>query len=674
MACNREILILISAFADGETAPDETIRAREHLEGCIECRQWLEERQVHLRMLQWANTCEQPSALEIESLIQTANWRTHMGVSKRETGTIRNRININLKWLACDWNWGRINAVAGSIVVILSIAFLINHFIFSSDLKVGEQIIAEKPDQVIKLSHNISFEMGPMAKVTRIDNQSVRLEQGWITASVVHGTGFRVVTRRMEVLDQGTKFQVGTGSKADYVIVDEGSISVKKDHITRNVSANQALLVDDKHTSAFALWPADEDLDDRKNVSQEQAFVPDEKYRLDREDGMKLLGAPRGLTAGGDMIDLLHGKLKYRCSVQIALDLRRELRAHYHDIIKALSGTEISNPWDIPVGFLQVYGISEPKKLSSDLYYIHLVSDGSKVEWRLTDLAGNQSTFPLQFKETLPKQLPEDRDTNYFQEPGNWMYLGFSQITQGRELALGIQTKRYPGVLDAIIQISDWPGEDKPVLKLGISGIPVAEYYKDASIMLSDVIRQTAWLREENFNQPTLGHCSLLYLDPMRRHQILIALNHNAGKKLVQLQHLKQQGRGGSVLMYALSTDVPLVQPSMPKGVYLIWYVLPNSSQLPHWEITTTDLRNRIILSKPQNAVRKGQHGYNGRSGLSGPPEWTPEEASPFGIRNVNFTCMGTDDTGFPFRAMLEGWPGNEDIERSQGWIWVSKP
>lgn len=635
MACNKKTLLLISAYADGEATPEESAKAIEHLEHCSECRKLVGEWQRERQLFEWTFARELPEEFCIEPSGQSAQEERQM--TSIESAPERRG------WGRWRWSWAR----AGLLATVASIAFVIYYFatlppMFEKSLATGNETRAVRMDGGIRL------ELGPGSRISRIDNRSIRLEQGQVMASVRHGTGFRVLTNRIEVVDQGTRFDVTTGPKADCVVVKEGSVVVYKGKTTHEVKAGQFLLAQENgEPSVAALNPVKpESEEDYKGVTishQSSISLPQGGDGFDWNEGLKRLASrfPDVVVVGMNSNEFETGGKAYRIQYSTTAVLRRRLNEHRREIAFALAGGSVgSGYWEIPVAVVQADGITSPVKLPGDAYLASLVCNDGKIVWRLSGARGHDVDFPLAF------------------ESPNFVGAGGSSSGQYGSTEWGTDQSNQQFKL----WLSDWPGKLKPMLQLGFAGVPVSERAKDQLSMMVEVNRQTSGI---NGFVPKRGNSNLLYLDTERKHRIMTVFNTDIGKQLLRMRKRASLSSGGSLLIGALITDVPLEEPSSTAGVYLLWWVLPDPSKAPHWEITTPDMERKIVLSSKQSKTtneRSASHTWG---------------ASLEGVNNLSISAgyMGEDKNSFLFRFTIDDYiPDRAKPDWGEGFIWVKRP
>ena len=86
MACEQQILELISRYVDGETSSVETSRAVAHLDTCPECKEMVQEWQRGIEMLDWTYSRALPEdAAELERLYETIHAAEAPAVERHAT-------------------------------------------------------------------------------------------------------------------------------------------------------------------------------------------------------------------------------------------------------------------------------------------------------------------------------------------------------------------------------------------------------------------------------------------------------------------------------------------------------------------------------------------------------------------------------------------------------------
>ncbi len=91
----------------------------------------------------------------------------------------------------------------------------------------------------------------------------------------------------------------------------------------------------------------------------------------------------------------------------------------------------------------------------------------------------------------------------------------------------------------------------------------------------------------------------MYYLDPARKHRLLVAINRRCGAQLCHLVELARQGQGGSATVAVVATDLSLAHPQAPSGVYLLRLVQPAGTSASHLELCTPDLRSVAAWGAP---------------------------------------------------------------------------
>lgn len=650
MACNKEILILISAYADGESTHEETASAVLHLADCAECRNLVKEWQAQRQMLEWAYMVELSTELGIADIERLAGENKQMV----HTGRI-SRLRLGLM---PHWNWAR----SGIIAALLVMAFTAYHYISTPPMmNVGTPMESNIRPMTVRVDGNVQLRLGPDTIARRTDSSSIRLDKGWASVSVRHGNSFRIITDRMEVSDRGTVFQVGTGPVLDYVMVEEGEVSVAKGGAHRRVGAGQILIAQDKGQPIVASLPRVAPGKGHSPLSPPNGsdhFTPTDSRSLDWSDKYNRLAqrfpeAGMGNGKGGGASSQYGLETWYYFSMNSNFQYR--LSEHYQDIAQAMAGGKIENgKWEIPVGVMFVHDISSVPGLSGDMFYVRLVPKDGSIVWRLDGLDGSHADIPLIFGKL-------DRAS------------GHSSYSEGHLLNHSLTTLENGRKYSLIHQISAWPGELKPILKLTMGSTPLEESHRAEYAMLDEVARKVG--KPISDFREARGMSTLLYLDPGRKHRILIAW-FDTGSELCRLNDLIRQNRGGSATLGAISTDMPLSEPNVGPGIYLLRLVAIDASQSPYFEITEPDMRyvpawHGTSFRLPNDPNERGE----------GKGTWSPGLVSPYksdsGNVNIEYETSSANENGFPFGFGVTGRPDGKigvDKTWAKGWIRVKKP
>ena len=244
MSCNREMQLLISCYVDGEATQAEVVRAEEHLAGCATCRNLLEHWQGEQQLFTWAYTRAFDEEISMETLLRKAGKETRQPMSeiiRKPFGQLT---------LPHKWAWlGTLAALFIAGVIYLMVTML-------SFLPVGRVLITEAHSRAARMDWSVALTVEPYSHVRCLSRHVLRVEQGWVEATVQHGRNFRIVTPRLSVLDRGTRFYVGSGPKSDYVIVEDGAVEVQVGQARQRLTAGQVLFADDRGAPIVTALPA----------------------------------------------------------------------------------------------------------------------------------------------------------------------------------------------------------------------------------------------------------------------------------------------------------------------------------------------------------------------------------------------------------------------------------
>ncbi|MCX6343739.1 MAG: zf-HC2 domain-containing protein [Armatimonadetes bacterium] len=618
MACNQKTLLLISSYADGEATCEETARAIVHLETCRHCRKMVTDWQEQRQVLDWAYTFELPEQITLNT------------EKKQMSSTEARPIGIN-------WRWNWVKPMAAAVVIAFILIKIMN-----VNPMLGDKLITGSKARSARMPGNIQLKVGPNSKITRINDHSIRLEQGWVAANVRHGTGFEVLTKRIRVVDKGTRFRVGAALLADVVTVDEGCVDVYKGAKPHRVNADQVLFAwDGEEPKALSFPAAGYNDDDHGSPIGENidTSMPRSAEELEWKNGLRDLAIrfPGARIAGGygSSSSSDAGKIGF-VSSSSAERLQAGLRAHFSEIALALAGGETDDNWEIPVGFMQVDGIIDPVNLPADTYYIRLVSNGGKLVWRLSGAKGSDTDLPLSASKRDPKV---NQSGGSFSLTGSFE-VRCKQLEEGR--------------LPATWVLLNWPGESQFALRLGLRAVSPMERNADKYTTLKDIARQTAGVNGLNIADAIKNLSgTMLYLDSQRKHWILVTWNNGIDKPFTRVRELHQQGSTGSAVMGAVSINTPLKEPKLSSGVYLLWWVWPGRSKVGHWEITTPDMHKKIVLSD-----KTGEYSQGSTTGGS------------YGEVCINYGTSA-DKSAYEFQFKMSD---NTRVSLGEGRITVSKP
>lgn len=556
MACDQQTLLLISTYADGEASPAEAAEARSHLDQCAECRKLVEDWQSQRTMFEWAYSIPLP---ENDAIFEEAA----MSEIERTPGRgFRFGLGWNLR-------------MAGAFAAIVIVGWVIYHFATLPPMLGNRLATGVKPERV-RVASNIELKVGPETKITRIDARSIRLDRGWVSAKVRHGSGFRILTPRIEVTDQGTRFTVTSGPENDYVIVEEGAVRVSKGRWQESVCRGGVLVAQDRGQPSVLSLPQDTKEDQgtpSESISvlvakEGKAFIPVGGDQLDWNDGLKRLASrfPDIVLDGGwqSSTSGTEAPPEYRYQASKCKYLRRNIREHSLDIARAASGGRVdSGGWEIPICVLMTDGLNSSPELPSDIYYLRLVSESGYLKWRLSGSSGKDADFPVTFLKRASDTLGQT---------------GLDFETSHSAAIAGT------GPYELGVRMMDWPGQLKPQLQLDLRGV-------SNSVMTMQ--RKTIFASIASLF-PSVGGFGesqqiLLYLDHERKHKLMIAQYSDVGERLERLRNQMRLGRGGSADFAVIAADEPFLEPPAPAGTYLLRIVCPISSKTAHWEVVNED-------------------------------------------------------------------------------------
>jgi|GEM_PF-4556196 len=661
MACDRDMLLLVSAYADGETTSEQSAIVEAHLETCADCKASLQDWQGQKELLNWAYTVPLP---ELSRDFERSNAQV---VPKRPS-IVKRMQTMSTQFIG----HGKLAIAAVVIALVIVAGVKIQQMRKPSYMPVGKSLVSLNHEKHISTEENVRLTLGPDSIITRINDRTIRLQKGWVEAEVREHTGLKVLTDRMEVTDQGTKFRVGTRPVLDYVLVDKGYVSVVTNKTTHQLKPGQVIIVPQKGKVWVADLPEEsqEDITNARPVGQEMPFLPCDLFETERREGMKRLAArfPEVRIISGEATGSSGGSEDTSDSIGNyyiipTVGCSQGMRDHFADLAQVIAGGTIDSPeWEIPVAILQVSGTKSIHSLLSDVYFVRLASKNGTIVWRFTGSLGTEADLPLATEKLTPiassrlsgesNHVRTDYDEKLFETRG----------------------------------LSYWPGELKPIFTLEILGRPKTEIWRD---------RYTAFTKVTKIVPQTLGSLykiadtHLSYLDASRTNIMFVAWNANAGAQLSKLQKGAKRGYGGSVIIGALLSSVPLLEPVCEKGIYLIRFVIPAHSESPHLEISTVD--NRVVSawnasSKTIADPKKGEIDINGGSTDNYRATMPPGIGSVFfqftttpvknGGFNILFQVVGMPDDKSTLPMKIKGgWQQREPSKTwAEGWIRLKQP
>lgn len=654
MACDRRTRLLISCYADGETTPSETAKAKAHLETCPECRALIDQWSGEKAVFQWAYTSQIPEET-------TQDWRESLAgkAPKMSTATTK---PASRKWPRLKWptitlptlvrrpiNW----AIAGLVTAAVIAGLMIYQTTtLPPMIGVGATITAAATAQPARMGEAIELTIGPNSRVTRMDETSLRLEEGWVSAEVRRAK-LRILSPRLEVIDKGTRFRVGTGPKMDYVIVEEGEVTATHKKTSHTLSAGQVLFAgDDGKVQLGSLPQDDEPTSDQHNQLSNQTdrfvFAPDTDFDLKEKEGLLRLASqyPEVHYTGSGRSVARNNGVQYEFGYDTA-NFSKTLRKHFVDIAQALTGSPGSaTDWEFPVAILTLSGVKTDRVLPLDVYLLRLISQDGRVFWRLNGSLGNQADFPLLDIKPDTDGSGDDRIRYDFR----W----WESDSSTKNLACDIW-------------LPEWPGETKLTLRIELTGRPQVDTEHEQRAILAEAERLSAGTKGLKLD---FRRSSLLYLDPEREHKLLIAWNKNAGKQLCELSDLSQKRRSGAVYMGVIVTDTPIAEPQLDAGAYLLRLSLDAPSNKPRIELESIGPNKQRYLLR--TAKRKSEDTFAG-----GGENCQTTELPGYGKSTLSCKTGKADGDAYPFLFQVVGDPSDKstaEVKNSDGSVSYMNP
>lgn len=665
MTCDRELLLLISSYADGEATPGEAARAEAHLAHCAGCRKLLEQWQGHQQLFAWAYTRELPDVLNADELLLQARKENDQPMERVLTLTTAHEPKRILT-LPRRWAW------AGAMAAIMLLAVLFCQIILPHwFLPVGHELVSENNTRAIRMGMNVDLKVGPYAKLRRINERTIRLEAGWVAVNVRYGTGIIVETARLHATDQGTRFHVGIGAKSDYVTVEEGRVNVAAGNTQRTINADQALLASDTGEVTVMSFPplgpgeTDTGLPLR---AYNPEFIPSIALDIARIDGLKRLATrfPDAQIEGMSWGEMnLGNDQESALWITPAGGLREAMRANFVQITRlAAGGKADAGEWDIPVTFMQVIGYQPQMGLADDIYFVRLTCKDGNLTWQFNGSQGQQVDLPVTFAA---------------KHEGAMMEGSFPMVQNG--------TSFFPNDIRTVrvLQLVDWPAAAKPMLELRLNGRQQLTRWDGERALITEIERQFQNVPEIKLSALTSN--DILYLDPQQRYRMVFAGNVNCGAQMCRAYAAAQEGHAGSVMLGVLFSDMPLTTPPAAKGTYLVRFVLPGAAQAPHLELTTVDNRPIANWGGASTLLKSG--GLPDEE-IKNRIDHTTNTPPAAGNLRLSLGVTAAHNNAFAFQIQVSGRPddaatreikqGNEtsrrtpDKEWAAGWVSIQQP
>lgn len=223
MACDHKTLKLLSIYVDGEASAAESARAEAHLQTCRECQSVLREWRRGLEMLNWAYRRSLPDD------VAEPVFEPPVGALPRPRG----------RWTLVLPNL-RIPAFAAASLLIALMGYLAYRQIVSVPT-LGRALATSRQAQTVLVAAGIRVKLEPETEVARLGDRAIRLAYGTINAKVTSEPGFTIRTRKLEIVDEGTVFQVHSDPKVESVTVKEGKVLVREGKDVYHLSPGDTL-------------------------------------------------------------------------------------------------------------------------------------------------------------------------------------------------------------------------------------------------------------------------------------------------------------------------------------------------------------------------------------------------------------------------------------------------
>ncbi len=641
MACDEKTLLLISCYADGEATPEEAARAQAHLERCTECRELVEDWRRERELFEWTFRFElpEPTVEGLGEILPEGN------VMK----PIEERRRLRLQWRPWSWRWNW--AAAAKLAAAAMVIAIIYHFATLPPM-LGKQLATGNTRQVVRMQGGIQLTLDPDSQVTRLGENEVRLDKGWVMAQVRHGNReFHIRTRYASIRDQGTRFLVGSAGEADYVIVLDGAVSTSRaDWDSRGKAGDlvtegkmRVIRPGSQVDLGLPVSPSGTPDEGSRLYDPSTPFTPSSDEDLAWEEGARDLEKRfpdlryGGARAGGD--SSVNG-IRYRLMCAEAPGVKQSVAEHFVDIVKGATGGSTVRDWEFPVGYMLIDGIAGPVSVPPDFYFVRMVSESGRLSWRLDGARGTVARLPVVLEPF----------SKIFRSGGS---SEFGSLFNRHELGAS-------GPQRVVFGIKDWPGDEKPVMEFAEPGTSLA-HAEDG--------RAAEQMRRDLAGIPGFGGSpSVTYLDSGRRHWLLVQWSDAAGQALADSLARLKAGGSASAVFGAISINVPSSDPVLAPGTYLLRWTRRGPAYRGQIEIVdTAGIRVLAVLPGPPSGADSNRGGSFYSS--------TPPKPS-IGYFEFQYTARDSKDDTFPFSFAIthikgSKWPGDKLAE---GWIRLKRP
>ena len=141
----------------------------------------------------------------------------------------------------------------------------------------------------------------------------------------------------------------------------------------------------------------------------------------------------------------------------------------------------------------------------------------------------------------------------------------------------------------------------------------------------------------------------MYYLDHGHKKRLMTAWNQNAGRQLLELLQGTKSEMSGTVILAAIHTELPLVDPVAPAGIYLLRLVLPAAGKSPYMELATLDNQPVTAWKASSHVLQTEKLDENGGYSFS-------ESLMPWEYGQVRVECkLGcSSDGSYPFMFELQ--------------------
>ena len=646
MAIEKEIMVLLSSYADDEISKDELLKHIPSIERDTEHGKQIESWKEQRELMKWAYSNIIPRRPSIQWQNQLIQRITNIENKKRRKNPM----------------------IAIGIVLSLLIIFSIYKFFTRPYLlRVGETITTVSHQLNAKTENGAEFIVGPFSRFTRNTVEDFTIDQGYVRASVESEPTIGITAKHFKLTGQNINVLIGTGPKLDYAAVENGRVVVNNQ--VSNVTVNRGYAItanNNKETFVSEFSDENENLNRNEDgvrlADVKSEFMPGRIEDSSWNEGIKALAdeIPNLRLIPNKMSNsyISENNRSYQINYAPLYNLQNRIKNHFTEIMRILQGEKINiNEWDIPIGLLQIK--SETKDIPAGIYSISLFSKENKIKWRLQGTQEKEIILPVTLTDYDAKS----------------------------SASIAFEGDMYPsGKYNKYFVLSYWPAKAKPSFSFELKGKQDIQDLSEKQIIYEKLSKQLAGIKDFNLKD---SKSYLFYLDSAHINHLTMIWNGNANKKLYQINDMLQKDSKAEIILAAIQVDSQIAEPSTDLKVCLLKLFMTDSSVTPRLRLSPLIEKNdensdpfRLMLRNEINGSDK----YKGEFINI----WNPNPIENKSKISFEVTSIVKNNDEFLLRFQIRGNP-NEKLFRltdkdkkafvqdpikvwTEGWISVANP